>query len=275
MTSKTLPLHGTLYRYTGPKDRSWDPCRCPKCVAFHAKACKRRDFERASGNPPSLPIEPVAAHIDMLIASGMSYSLIGARAGVARKSVSKVHQRHGKFCHRQTAIRIQAVKPADFNETANRPAAGTIRRIQALYAIGHGAKAIASISGLPEQTISLLANSQWRTVSGSIAGPVRAAYQQLAWRAGSSAKARARAARLGWHSPIAWGDIDNPATQPEAEPAGLLNVRESKRAEVEHLLRSGEAQAAVRDRTGASPSYIRQIAAELDGRPRIRTAAAA
>jgi hypothetical protein len=276
VTAKYMPAHGTLYRYTGPKDHSWDPCRCPQCVAFHAKACKVRDFERTSGNPPSVPIEPVAAHVDMLIASGMSYSLIAARAGVSRNSVAKVHQRRGKFCHRQIAARIRSVKPSDFDEAANRPAAGTVRRVQALYAIGHGAKAIASVSGLPEQTISLLANGYWKTVSGSIAQAIRAAYQQLAWRPGPSPKARTRAAKLGWHSPLDWCDIDDPAAQPEQSGPGLVSeVRRTKRAEVEHLLRGGESQAAVRNRTGASHSYIRQIAAELDGRPRIRTAAAA
>jgi hypothetical protein len=206
----------------------------------------------------------------------MSYALIAVRAGVAPASVAKIHRRRGKFAHRNVARQLKSVKAADFNDTANRPAIGTTRRVQALYAIGHGARSIASVSGLPEQTVSLVANGHWKTVSGSIAQPIRLAYAQLAWQSGPSAVARARAKRLGWHSPIDWeGDIDDPATRPE-EAASEPESRSKKRDEARHLLLSGESVRAVQERTGASLSYVRQIAQEvLEGHVRDRRRPAA
>jgi uncharacterized protein YerC len=266
-----LPDHGTLYRYNGPKNGQWAPCRCPKCVAFHSRACTLREIARLKGEPPLYPAGPLVEHINYLLDSGMSYRLIASRAEVARGTVSYLARGISKGCHRAKALRILAVKPADFDEVAERSVLGSERRVRALYAIGHGAAAIAAAAKLDATTISYIANGHWKTINGRTAGAIREAYRQLAWTPGRSGPAKRRARRGGWDHPLAWdGDMDDPATQPEAaEPKGLKPV--SMRPDVEHLLRSGEAIDGVQARTGASQSYIRQVAADIDGRPRERS----
>jgi uncharacterized protein YerC len=273
--NRKLPAHGTLYRYNGPKSGEWPACRCRKCVAFHSRACTLREIARLKGEPPLYPAAPLVEHINRLLDSGMTYRLIASRAGVARGTVSYLVRGISKGCHRAKALRILAVQPGDFDEVAERSVLGSERRVRALYAIGHGAMAIAAAAGLDATTVSYIANGHWNTINGRTAAAIRQAYRQLAWKPGTSAPAKRRALRGGWDHPLAWdGDMDDPATQPEAcESTALKPV--SKRPDVEHLLRAGEAADVVRARTGASRSYVRQIAAELDGRPRIRTAAAA
>ncbi|MFJ3839421.1 hypothetical protein ACIPY6_28495 [Streptomyces sp. NPDC090054] len=270
MTSR-LPAHGTLYRYGGPKNGAWEACRCPKCVAFHSRACTLRAIARLKGEPPLYPAGPLVDHINLLLDSGMTYRLIATRARVARSTVSYLARGINKGCQRAKALRILAVRPADFDEVAERSVLGSERRVRALYAIGHGATAIAAAANLDTTTISYIANGHWKTINGRTAAAVREAYRHLAWRPGSSAPAKRRALRGGWDNPLAWGgDMDDPAARPErAEPSSVKAV--SMRPDVEHLLRAGEAADAVCDRTGASSSYVRQIAAELSGKPRIRS----
>lgn len=251
MTSPKLPKHGTLYRYQGPNNGSWEPCRCTKCISFHSRACKARWVERVSGNPPSAPTGPVAAHIKTLLATGMSYSLIASRAGVARNTVSRIDLGEAKFLHRGSAQRILSVRPGDFDNTAIRPATGTIRRVQALYAIGHGARSISDASGIPQGTVSCIANGHWATVGGTMATTIQQAYQQLAHTPGTGAKAKHRAQKLGWLGPTWWDDdeLDDPDFTPAATPTPrYLALAE----DVLELERQGYTRQQIADRLGST-----------------------
>lgn len=269
MTTK-LPAHGTLYRYTGPKNGTWPPCRCRKCVAFHSRSCTLREIARLRGEPPLHPAGPVVEHINRCLASGMSCRLIADRAGVARATVSYLARGISKGCHRAKALRILAVHPGDFDQVAERSVLGSERRVRALYAIGHGATAISVAASLDAATVSYIANGHWKTINGRTAAAIQQAYRQLAWTPGTSAPAKRRARRGGWDHPLAWnGDMDDPATRPE--PTGSEGLKQvSMRPDVEHLLRSGEAESSIQRRTGASSSYVRQIAGDIAGRPRDR-----
>lgn len=104
-------------------------------------------------------------------------------------------------------------------------ATGTRRRLQALMAIGHNAPAVAAVCALSPDMISYLRKPSPVTrpnVHRKTAAQVVKAYEVLSMQPGSDSKARKHAARLGYHPPLAWDDIDNPLeqpAQPEPEPA--------------------------------------------------------
>lgn len=236
---RPLPDHGTQYRYKGARNGSWPPCRCNACLRAHTQSCTKRTLAHLAGQPPLYPGAPLRQHIQTLQEAGMSYALIARRAHVAKSTVSYLHRQLTQSCQRDKALRILSVTPGDFDAVAERPADGTTRRIRALYAIGHNHETVAAASGLHSATISHLANGRYRTVCGSTAAAVTAAYKALSTRPGTSTKARARAVTEGWHGPLAWGsDIDNPDAQPDTDGIGYQPPpkRDDLRTkEIEHL----------------------------------------
>jgi hypothetical protein len=129
----------------------------------------------------------------------------------------------GQDLTRRTVVeRILAVKarPAPGRYV---DATGTLRRIQALMAIGHTVGGIAAESGVDHTVITDLLQGRSTTVRGCTADRVAAAYDWLnsrpnTWIRQSAAQtSRNRAAREGWAPPIAWDDdtIDDPAAQPD------------------------------------------------------------
>lgn len=264
MTRPKIPDHGTQSRYKGARNGAWPGCRCTKCKSAHNKACHQRTLAHLAGQPPLYPREPLVQHIETLHSAGMSYGLIARRANVSTSTVRYLVRGLTKSCQRDKALRILAVQPRDFDETAERPTLGSRRRVQALYAIGHNPEAISKVSGLSVSTISHLANGRYQQIDGASAASVRAAYQKLAWVPGMSRKAKARARQMGWLGPLAWdGDMDDPATQPEvADPyrPQLANGRDSmRRAEIKHLLDLGESVHSIARQMGANEKYIRDL----------------
>ncbi|MFI8499411.1 hypothetical protein ACIGFK_13080 [Streptomyces sp. NPDC085524] len=205
----------------------------------------------------------------------MSRTQIGLAAGVSTAIVAKIARSVSPKLNRTTADKILAVSPCVVRPSDLVPAIGTRRRLQALYAIGHGAQAIETATGLTGSSIRRILYVRSDIVTAATHDAVKRGYRTLCASPGRNQTVRNRGRRNGWPGPAAWGeDIDDPAAAPDLDD--LIAERPAgKREEVEHLLRSGEPQTAVQLRTGASQSYVRQIAAELEGRPRIRTAAAA
>ncbi|MFE4915881.1 hypothetical protein ACFRCX_30725 [Streptomyces sp. NPDC056652] len=96
---------------------------------------------------------------------------------------------------------------------------GAVRRIRALYALGHYQYQIAELSGLSRDFVSDLAAGQWAALSVDRDRAVRRAYDQLAMTVGTSWKTRRWAERKGWVPPLAWDDdaIDDPKAFPQTD----------------------------------------------------------
>ncbi|MFD8200025.1 hypothetical protein [Streptomyces sp. NPDC059701] len=235
--TRKLPPHGTEYRYCGPADKSWPGCRCAKCTQAQARAGKARALARLRGEPPLYPGAPLVEHIKNLQASGMSYALIARRAQVADATISYLMRGLTKSCRRDKALRILAVKPADFDTSANRPAFMAVRRLRALYFIGHNPTTIAAAANLDASTVSHVANGRYATVDAATDIGVRKAYSKLCATPGPSSKAKKRAAALGWHGPLAWDDIDNPNEQPDTEGVVVTFRRPKVSVDVEAVAR--------------------------------------
>jgi hypothetical protein len=102
---------------------------------------------------------------------------------------------------------------------------GTIRRIQALAAIGWSLSAQGKLLGLtPYGVTAILAATNRTRIRYDTAQQIRHLYNQLAGTPApqhtrsqriSAQRAIAHARRQGWASPLAWNDIDNPNERPQ------------------------------------------------------------
>lgn len=256
-----MPPHGTQYRYRGARDGSWPGCRCDRCTTAHTRACKERDLARLRGTPARYPGGPVLDHIKMLNASGMSNDLIARQAAVSKNVVNDLVRGKTQACRRTRALRILAVQPGQFDDVAELPAAGTRRRVQALYAVGHSPVTIAAASGMSSSFVTHLANGGPTKVNGPSAAGVRTAYTQLSGVQGKSDAARRRAEEMGWPDPLWWedlGDIDDPAFDPATVAQELTRdeLAALRREEIAHLASYGATPEEIAARLGVGKDLV-------------------
>lgn len=91
---------------------------------------------------------------------------------------------------------------------------GSVRRLQALMALGWPRRELARIAGYRGDAFALILNSSRRMVTIDTARRIDELFDRLSMTHGPSARTRQIAAERGWPPPLAWNDIDNPAEQP-------------------------------------------------------------
>lgn len=270
MTTRPIPPHGTPARYQGNRTGTRPPCHCRACTTAHNRAGQLRALARLEGRPPRVPSEPVRDHVMSLLDAGMSCTQIGIAAGVSRTAVTKIVKRATPKVNRTTAEKILRVKPCTVRSSDLVPALGTRRRLQALYAIGHGTLAIEAASGLTATSMRRIIHGRSERVTAATHEAIKRAYRLLIATPGECANVRTRARKAGWSGPVAWGgDIDNPAARPEATTPyqPLPSGRDSNRMEeIEHLLDLGESEASIAKQMGSSEAYIHDLVVVLRNR---------
>jgi transposase len=113
---------------------------------------------------------------------------------------------------------------------------GSVRRVQALVALGHSLKDIAEATGLNASTVSNWLNRVGPTVLTETADRIADVYARRCMTVPQgwiAERARRKAERAGWAPPLAWDDIDDPnclptgvrATGP-AEPVAYRDLDE-------------------------------------------------
>lgn len=268
---------GTPHRH-GERRTYLKGCRCPQCSTAHRRYMKRYQLQRVQGQPRRLDPTPAAAHVTRLRAEGWSSRQIAAAAGVSPRLVISLASGQYPTVRVDVAARLLGARPT---LTSIRPrsyvdSTGTMRRIRALIALGHTVKDIAAAAGMSKNAINPVIHGERATTTAEHALAIERLYARWASVPGPSTRARLRAARLGWHSPIAWGeDIGDPTTAPEtAASAPELNRDELaalRRAEIEHLEQFGLSEHDIADRLGMAYTTVRNIVLELrTGQRRIR-----
>lgn len=269
MTSRRpIPAHGTEGRYKGTTTGR-PPCRCPKCIRGNRHANARRALVRLQGETNLVPRDTLLAHLKSLTAAGMTQGAIARAANVSPTTISYILNGKLDGCQRSKATRILAVQPGRHDPLSPRPALPAARRIQALYAIGHGQASISSSSGLSGATIGQIAHGRYKSIDVRTDEKVRAAYRTLTRVPGTSGKARRVAASEGWVSPAAWGEsIDDPAAKPDLldEVVDLADRRELaalRRAEIEHLASFNIPEHEIADRLGMARAYVHDLIRDM------------
>ncbi|MFR9794174.1 hypothetical protein ACL07V_37065 [Streptomyces sp. MB22_4] len=204
-TTRPLAQHGTSNRYAYG-------CRCQPCTKAATRADAERKLDRLAGKPRQIPAQPAADHVRALMERGLTITQIGREAGWDPSSIRRL------LLGQKEILAVNAAKvlavPLDVRVSlGDVPAVGAIRRVRALYALGHLNWVIAKESGLSRDAVSDLAAGSWVTLKVAYDDGVRAAYDRLSMRTGTSVKTRLLAERKGWAPPLAWDDdsIDDPA----------------------------------------------------------------
>lgn len=204
-------------------------CRCLPCKAAHAGREMRRKKLKAYGrwNPGLVDAGPVRDHLAYLAANGYGYKRVAALADVSVTGVRSLlygrqdpGPRYGeipKRCAAGKAAAILAVRP-DYDTLADGArisARGTIRRLQALVAVGWSQSKLGDRLGV--SAVNMSAVMRREQVTARFHRQVAALYdelwdQQPAHEAHHDLqafnRARNHAVKHGWAPPLAWDDID-------------------------------------------------------------------
>lgn len=201
---------------------------CLFCRAYETALKNRRVRMAAYGitNPRSLvPAAPTRRRLRHLCRQGMHLRAVARATGRRVDSLGKIkggRQRYTTVATEEAVKRVQ-VRHGRISEV---PSVGTIRRIQALCAMGYGLATQARWYGLSSDAMSKLLRSSATVVTRRVAARTVASYEKYAmvpaegWVA---ERTRRWAQRCGFMPPLAWDDdiIDDPRSRPQMGPAKL------------------------------------------------------
>lgn len=219
--ARPLAAHGTYGRANGSPGLR-PPCYCEPCVLIKRKVRKRSEVNRKMGRSARIDAQPAREHITLLHQT-MTWSRLAAATGVDDRTLCLIYRGERTRIARSTHARIVAVRPPEQAvDTMYVDATGTIRRVRALMAVGYSGRAIADAANSTDARIQRIASGVQPMVRAGLAKRVARAYRALAFQPVPhnqfTARARNRAARMGWDGPFAWGDtIDDPAAEPERD----------------------------------------------------------
>lgn len=184
---------------------------------------RRWRAEKAKGVVHSIPIEPVAQHVDMLMMAGGTTTSIGEAAGVCGSIIGELARRQRQRIQVVTARKILAVQVSDLLEHGPLVSSvGAIRRVRALLAIGHTHAEINSrlpSTASRQYTMNLL-SKRWPRIARGMHDAICRVYDDLSMTPGRSQVTRKRAKREGYRPPLWWdeADLDDPYAEAVARP---------------------------------------------------------
>jgi hypothetical protein len=237
-------------------------CQLPECRARFNE--RRRAIKAGTRQPDRVLIDatPVREHITELRDAGMTLTCIARFAGVAHSTVcsfinGRPHDRRGRqrMTTPEVAAKILAVRPLT--------AIGSLRRIQALAAIGWTGRKIASRADV--SATWLLALQPESPILISNAEKLAAAYDKMRHLKpeshgvlpGHADNARQRAKDNRWAPPSYWADRMDAIDDPHFEPMYGVTKRLIVAQDANELMRySGLDREAAATRLGISKAYI-------------------
>lgn len=187
-------------------------CRCDVCsdgMRDYSREYNRLAAELA-GVEHDVPVDRAQAHIRSLQAAGMGYGEIAAHCGVRKETIQKIavgDRARGVRASTERAVLSVPLDPYLID------ALPYVRRLQALAALGWSTRELHA-HGINYRAVAAIRGGKQPTVTRAIATAIRDVYENLCMTPGPSDITRARAHAAGWHPPLAWDDIDNPAERP-------------------------------------------------------------
>ncbi|MBA2952143.1 hypothetical protein HZF07_00360 [Nocardioides sp. CGMCC 1.13656] len=185
-------------------------CDHPDCVIAVRRCVKASAVRRLRGESAYLDATPVRHHIAALLGNDWSLRAIAGEAGVTVNVVRLIGNGTQRWAIPANAAGILSVDPNQLpTRTQGRgepfvSRTGTVRRLQALMAIGYSHSDLHR-HGIQSRT---LIHQQGRWVLRSTHDKVAALYRELSRKPGPTPRAAREAAKRGYPSPAAWNDID-------------------------------------------------------------------
>ena len=230
-----------------------------------ARYCKQWRVQTARNGKLRVPCEPAAARILDWLAQDYSLRQIAAATHCNRRTIGDIASGRHTTCHRSTVHKILTATLGTSNIPDHQPvdATGTRRRLQALIAIGHSPISIARELAHSPGALSKVVNGHYPMVRQTTAKAVAALYREWSARPGRCVRSRNRAIADGWHGPLAWNNIDDPAEIPEPEDIAEATNRNELalacRQEVLHLARYGTPTHEIAVRVDRSETTVREL----------------
>lgn len=200
-------------------------CRCQTCKEGKRESLQAWRRTKAYGRPTTdlVDVGPARAHIQSLLASGVSLDQISEESGVSYGVVSRTLYLGQKRMKSNSAAAILALEGVDTSVSRTVvDAAGTRRRVQALATLGWSVAWQARQVGMFPTDLHAIARGDSGTTALT-ASRVRDLYDRY-WGVVPELSqpvsvARNAAARRGWLPPLAWDDdlIDLPEADLDAE----------------------------------------------------------
>lgn len=197
-------------------------CARPNCSS-HSQALSRSSFRQGLckqhyelAERGYVDSEPVRARLDLLHVAGCSWARIAELAEMSEHGVRLIRDGEYDSVRKLNAQRILTIPiPGRFGGNGYVSAVGTIRRLQALFAIGWSFDALAKMMGTHRNV--LLNTLKRERVLARRANEIAELFTRLHLTPGPSGRARRHAHKNGWFVPFAWDEdtIDDPSATPD------------------------------------------------------------
>jgi hypothetical protein len=157
---------------------------------------------------------PVRAHVEQLIALGMTINMIARAAGTSDTPIAYLLAGRQNTMLADSANAILAVTPRPHRQQALVLNYGLRRRLEGLAVMGWSVRAVGDEAGIPFHTVSrarLGVRTQLR-----IHDIIADVYDRISHLDGGSPRTRKWAQSNGFVHPMLWDDIDDPDEVPAA-----------------------------------------------------------
>jgi plasmid maintenance system antidote protein VapI len=198
-------------------------CERPRGPRGYCTACyqTRRKREIAYGRWSTISrVDPTEArtHLHELLAQGTTGRQIAEATGLAQKTITDLNTGRYRTIAAQTAQLILDCRPGipleRLSPNQKVDATGTIRRLQALMAMGWSGGKISAELGWHNEQLQRVRAGGHSQVTARTAIRVRDLFDRLWDIDGGDKRARGTAIRNGWALPMEWDDIDDPNETP-------------------------------------------------------------
>lgn len=209
-------------------------CRLPACRQANYRYGKKLAAEHIRGNRRLHDTTQVRTHLELLLSNNWWQAEIGRVSGVSRSTISLILLGELPRTNRRIALAILSIPavPLLRNEQGDRvDATGSIRRLRALAVLGHNWVVVGTRTGMTPDRLSWIARGKSDLVRPEEAQRIAAAYRDLSTVPGRMKQIATGARNKGWHGPLAWDAIDDPASQPEIR--GLTNEHRRRRSVID------------------------------------------
>jgi hypothetical protein len=168
---------------------------------------------------------PVRSHLRALLDAGISVRAVHCLSGVEHQALAHLivggpetgTWPQGRIPAGAARAIMEIPVPAPVAVSTVVPATGTMRRLRALMALGHGPQDLAGQVGVTVMCLRGLLEGHCVVIHVDIARRAAAVFDTEQMTCGDNDAARREALDRGWDPPLAWDEhsIDNPAAEPD------------------------------------------------------------
>jgi transposase-like protein len=192
-----------------------DKCRCPECRRYANRSSVESRLRKLRGQPTYMTRDVVVAHVEQLMASGMTMTDIarvaGLRSANALRAAMRNPEQRIRMPYGQAILNVKPqIVPDSFGRLSAR---GAQRRLRALARMGYNCATIAEATGLSYSFLSEVRSGKRSTIAAQCHVRLAEFYDQHHMIHGPNHKTASNAARSKWMPPLAWEDIDNDTTK--------------------------------------------------------------